>query len=113
MNSIKTYLLPLVLLLFTSFSLFAQTDLRPTEEKLSKTDSILVNCYFTEQDYKDKHHVQNYEVEELEEVTYEDELYNNKVHKKRGNNTFWENVPAELVVDVVVNTLFFVALLWQ
>ena len=35
------------------------------------------------------------------------EIYSDEKHKKRSRNTFWDNVPAELVVDVVVNTLFF------
>lgn len=72
-----------------------------------------MNCYFSEQDYNAIYEVEGFENEEITAQVYQDEIYNNQTHKKRGSNTFWENVPAELVVDVVVNTLFFVALLWQ
>ena len=44
---------------------------------------------------------------------YEDEIYNGKKHKKRGRDTFLSDIPVELVVDVVINTLFFVAILWH
>jgi hypothetical protein len=113
MNSIKTYLLPLLFLLFGSLASFAQTDSSTVIKKLSKTDSILVNCYFSEQDYNAIYEIENFEEEEFADQKYSDEIYSDQEHKKRRGNTFWENVPAELVVDVLVNTIFLVALLWQ
>ena len=113
MNSIKTYLLPLIFLLFVTLSSFAQENANSVERKLSKTDSILVNCYFSEQDYNAQYNIEPSEVEVDDVRVYEDEIYENKETKKKVRSSFWDDVPAEFVVDVVLNTLFLIALIWQ
>jgi len=118
MNSIKTYLLPLVLLLFVTFSTFGQNP--PNNEafdkeeiQMSKIDSVLVNCYYSEEEYNRIHDINQLECVKSSEDVHEDEIYNDKKHKKRRQGSFWSDVPAELIVEVVANTLFFIAILWQ
>ena len=118
MNSIKTYLLTVLLLLIFGVSAFSQntTDDKAKDGEvveMSKTDSVLVNCYHTEQEYNRIHGINQSEKTEDPEYIYEDEIYSDEKHRKRSRNTFWDNVPAELVVDVVVNAFFFIAILWQ
>ncbi len=118
MNSIKTYLLLMVLLLFVTVSSFGQSSLNnetsdKEEIQMSKTDSILVNCYYSEEEYNRIHEINQLECIESSEEVYEDEIYNDKKHKKRSMGSFLVDVPAELIVDVVANTLFFIAILWQ
>ena len=118
MNLIKTYLLPLCLLLFFTVSSLAQSDSNyissdSAKVEMSKTDSVLVNCYFSEKEYNRIHGIDRAERIDGSEEVYEDEIYNGKKEQKKRRSNFWDNVPAELVVDVVVNTLFFVAILWQ
>ena len=119
MNAIKTYLLLFLLLLFI-VPTFAQSNSddnvpqkQDQEQELSKTDSILVNCYFTEKEYNRIHGINQLETVDNSESMYEDEIYNGKKHKKRGRDTFLSDIPVEMVVDIMLNTLFFVAILWH
>ena len=117
MNAIKTYLLLFLLLLFIvpTFAQSNSDDNGPEkqQQQLSKTDSILANCYFTENEYNRMRGVSQFDTVDNSEYMYEDEIYNGKKHKKRGRDTFLNDIPVEMVVDVVLNTLFFVAILWQ
>jgi hypothetical protein len=118
MNAIKTYLLPLFLLLFFAAPSFAQSNpdgskSQKQEQQLSETDSILVNCYFTEKEYNRIHGVDHCTTGSDSEYTYEDEIYNGEENKKRDRGNFFENIPAEVVAEVLINTLLFVAILWQ
>jgi hypothetical protein len=113
MNPIKTYLLPLIFLLFFTVSSFAQADSNLAEIKLSETDSILVNCYFSEDDYNAKYNIEASELEIDDVRAYEDEIYEDKEVKRKERSSFWDDVPAEFVVDAVLNTLFLIALIWQ
>ena len=119
MNAIKTYLLLFLLLLFI-VPTFAQSNSddnvpqkQDQEQELSKTDSILVNCYFTEKEYNRIHGINQLETVDNSESMYEDEIYNGKKYKKSGRDNLLSDIPVEVVVDVVLNTLFFVAILWQ
>ena len=118
MNLIKTYLLPLILLFSFSTAAYTQSTSCSDgqEEKvglMTTTDSILINCYYTEKEYNRIQKINQDETAEDYEYMYEDEIYSDKKYKKRGRNTFRWDIPAELVVDVVMNTLFFIAILWQ
>jgi hypothetical protein len=117
MNAIKTYLLLFLLLLFIAPT-FAQSNFEVNESEnqelqLSKTDSILVNCYFTEKEYNRIHGINQLETVDNSENTYQDEIYNGKKNKKKGGDTFLSEIPIEMMVDVMLNTLFFVAILWN
>jgi hypothetical protein len=118
MNAIKTYLLSLIFLLSFISSTFAQSNSDDKEsvrleQELSEEDSILVNCYFTEKEYNRIHGIYQSTTASNSEYTYEDEIYKGEKNKKRGRDTFLSDIPVELVVDVVLNTLFFVAILWH
>ncbi len=118
MNLIKTYLLPIALVLFFSMQVFTQPASANDgqvgeEEQVSGVDSVLVNCYFSEAEYNKIHGINQSEMIEDSDQVYGDEIYGDQKHRKSGRNTFWEDVPADLIFDVVVNTLFFVAILWQ
>jgi len=117
MKSIKIYLLALFFPIFFSSSVFSQNkisdDQAKVEQKLSETDSILVNTYFTEEDYNKIHKIEKAECLKISENYYGDEIYNEKVCTKTSRNTFLENVAIEVVVDVVVNTLFIIATFWH
>lgn len=118
MNSIKTNLLLLFLLFLFNASAFAQSDSNNVDHKEYnqqnlETDSVLNNCYFTEKEYNRIHKLKTCGRVDDSEYMYEDEIYTGKKHKKRGRDTFLDDVPVDLVVDVVLNTLFFVAILWQ
>ncbi len=118
MNAIKTYLLALFLALFFIFPTFAQSNFDDNkfikqEQQLSKIDSILINCYFTEKEYNRIHGIKQSKPFDDEVLMYEDEIYNGKKYKKTGRDNLLNDIPVEVVVDVVLNTLFFIAVLWQ
>jgi hypothetical protein len=110
---IKTYLLPLFLVLIVSCATYGQSTTVVESKTLSKADSVLVNYYYSEQDYNELHAINSSAIDTLNKQTYSDETYKDLKYKKRKENDFWEDVPIEFIVDVAVNTFFFVALLWQ
>ncbi|MGB0887176.1 MAG: hypothetical protein ACPGSL_03540 [Vicingaceae bacterium] len=115
MNFIKTYLLPLVLLLFINASLFAQDGSHNKDSKLvlSKTDSIIVHHYYTEKDYLKNQNISESKNNNDSDNYYEDEIYSNKKYHKKNKSNFWKDVSVELVADVVVNSLLFIAIIWD
>lgn len=80
---------------------------------LLEADSVLENCYYTEKAYNRLHGISSDETICDSQCTYEDEIYSGKKYRKRTGNIFFRDIPAELVVDVVLNTLFFVSVLWE
>ena len=119
MESIKTYLLALFLSIFFSAPIFSQSNsVKHPEKKIKvetiddKTDSILVNTYFTEQDYNEQHDIELIYSEESE-FYYGDEIYQNDNHPRRSQGDFWGEIAAEVVVEVVVNAVFIIATIWQ
>ena len=111
MKSIKKYLLPLILIAFFSTQGFSQDNSNEKEqEKISKTDSILVHTYFTEEDYNKKHGIEK----DNQAFYYSDEVYNEKEPEQhQEKDTVLGEVAAEIIVEVVVNTLFFIAAFWH
>ena len=114
----KKILLSSALMFLGTLSVFAQSNSEDKEsvkleQELSEEDSILVNCYFTEKEYNRIHGIYQSTTASNSEYTYEDEIYKGEKNKKRGRDTFLSDIPVELVVDVVLHTLFFVAILWQ
>ncbi len=117
MNSIKTYLLPLFFLLFMSVSSIAQSsigDKRSEEQKLSTIDSVLINTYFTEKDYNELHNIKVDNRRTSENDYYADEIYNEEPHPKhKVKGSFWDTVAVDIAVDVVVNSIYLIAVFWQ
>jgi len=121
MKSIKTYLPLLFLLIFFNVQAFSQASFNEgeneggeKEQKLSKTDSIIVNTYFSEEDYNELYKIEYLSDDENSTLYYGDEVYGEEpFHKNKHRNRFWDTVGAEIVVDVVVNTVFFLTLFWQ
>jgi len=118
MTSIKTYLLPLFLLLFLSISAFSQSTLvRGTvvqHQRFSKADSVLAATYLTEREYNELNGVGDMSETACSKPFYGDEIYNEEpVRSTKRRNHFWDAVAVELVVEVLVNTTFLIATLWH
>lgn len=121
MKSIKIYLLPIFLLTLFNTQVFSQDDFyhdkkekQKFEQTDSRVDSIIVNEYFTEKDYNEKHNVADNKISKDSESYYEDEIYSSEeVKRKRDRNNFFNEVAAEVVVEVLVNTLFIIATFWH
>ncbi len=118
MNLIKTYLLPMIILLFISVPTFSQDVANNDDEdkkgvQISKVDSVLENHYFTEQEYNMIHGIDNLKTYLEPGDLYDDEIYADKKYKKKGGSAFWKDVPADIVIDAVVHTLILVTLFWQ
>lgn len=120
MKSIKIYLLPLFLIAFFSTQVFSQDDFYneklgkdKAEQKVSKTDSIIGNEYFTEKDYNEIQGIKEYQKNINSEFYCDDEGYNKDEPKKRERDSFMNEVAAEVIVEVVVNTLFIIATFWH
>jgi hypothetical protein len=115
MKSIKTYLIQLILIAFFSTSAFSQsnnsTDERQSE--ITKIDSVLVNGYFTESDYNKKHNVKKQSKTTELEIYYKDENKNKDARDGGEKDGFLKAVAAEVIVEVVVNTLFIIAAIWR
>jgi hypothetical protein len=111
MKTIKIYLLPLILVLLFASNGFSQNKVDSVEkEKISKTDSILIHTYFTEEEYNKIHNIEKPE----QEFYYSDEAYNEKENKHhREKDTIKGEIAAEIIVEVVVNTLFFIVAFWH
>ncbi len=89
MKSIKTYLLPLILLCCFSIQGFSQSDIDKgnaksigLEQELSKTDSVLVFSYHTEQDYNELHGVDPVCTTNGKRSYCADEIYNEEPIQK-------------------------------
>ncbi len=116
MKSIK--LLLSTVLIFITIGANAQDDFynNKSKKKKEKTevvrDSVVsINDYSTEQDFNEMNKIEtSYELydPEVEEI-YEDE---NK-SRKRKRNTFAAEVAAEVVVEVLINTVFIIATFWN
>ena len=120
MKSIKVYFLLLFFLTVFNSVAFSQNktenkqvETKNIEQSLSKIDSILVNTYFTEADYNKIHKIKKVECVKISENYYGDEIYNEEGRGEKARDRFLENVAIEVVVDVVVNTLFIIATFWQ
>ncbi|MBL4593164.1 MAG: hypothetical protein JKX68_05015 [Flavobacteriales bacterium] len=118
MKSIKTYLLPLLLLTFFSTSVFAQNDFyngekeqEKIEQKISTTDSILVYGYYTEIDYNEIHGIEKPKNNVDSEFYYGDEVRDKEKHRKK--DSFLSEVAAEVIVEVVINAVFILATFWH
>ncbi|MGB0881591.1 MAG: hypothetical protein ACPGSO_01470 [Vicingaceae bacterium] len=120
MNSIKIYLLPLILLVVLSSPLLAQTSLEEdsfkNEQHFTKMDSVLIETYLTEQDFKDQRTLMG--GERIEASFFKDycadEIYNEEpYHKNSTKSRFWDNVAIDVAVDIVVNSIFLIAAFWQ
>ncbi len=120
MKSIKIYLLPLILFTFFSTQAFSQNDFyndkkkkTKIEQKISKTDSIIVNEYYTEKDYNELHSIKEIKINTNSEIYYDDEAYNEEERKHRERDGFLAEVAAEVIVEVVINAVFIIATIWQ
>jgi len=120
MKSIKTYLLPLFLLVFFGVQAFSQINLKKEtynkEHKFSKVDSVLVWSYLTESDYNEKYGidiVDVYEVESLDDSGL-DEIYNDTPNYRRNSkNRVLDAGTVSFIVDVAIHTVFLIAAFWQ
>ncbi len=120
MKSIKIYLLPLLLISFFSTQGFSQDDFynnknekEKVEQKTFKSDSLLVHGYFTERDYNEIYNVKEQHKNTHSEIYYGDEAYNEEELRRRERDNFFGEVAAEVIVEVVVNTLFILATCWH
>ena len=116
MKSIKTYLIPLVLIAFFSIKGLSQDTINKNndeKEKISRTDSVLINEYFTEMDYNKKYKTIKQQKAIDSEIYYGDENDNEEVLKKEDNTRFLNKDTAEVIVEVVVNTLFIIVAIWH
>lgn len=120
MKSIKLYLLPFFLITFFSSVTFSQNDFyndkkAPNEKVLNiiEMDSIIANEYYTEKDFNEIHRINEPQKNNDQEFYYEDEVYHEEDRKARRRDSFLGEVAAEVVVEVVVNTLFILATFWQ
>lgn len=121
MKSIKAYLLLLFLPIFFSVQSFSQSSFNENEKEeqkkefqFSKSDSLLAATYFTEKDYNEINGIEQLERAENTEGYYNDEVYNSEQpHKQKNRRSFWDAVAAEVIVEVMVNTVFIIATFWQ
>lgn len=120
MKSIKIYLLPLILIAFFSSPTFSQNDFYNSKkekeqgkQKLSKTDSILVDGYFTEEDYNEIRGIKENKHTSSSEEYYKNKDYTEEERKKNERDHFLTEVAAEVIIEVVVNTLFILATFWH
>lgn len=116
MKSIQIYFLPLILSCFFGMKGFSQSSVnfnKNQKETISRTDSILINEYLTEKDYNKKHNVNKQNRVADSEIYYEDESNKEEEQKKNEKNSFLNEVAAEVIVEVVVNTLFIIAAIWH
>lgn len=118
MKSIKTYLLPLFILAIFSAQAFSQgiitNDSLSNQKVFSKADSVLAESYLTEIDYNELKGDGNLNVSVHNKTYYGDEIYNEEpIKKSKRRNFIWDSATAELVVDVVVNTVFLIAAFWH
>ena len=120
MKSIKTYLLPLLLLVFFGAQSFSQINLKKEtcnkERKFSKADSILVEYYLTESDYNEKYGIDIACVDEIESLKDcgADEIYNETPnHIRNSNNRFLNAGAVSFIVDVAIHTVFLIVAFWQ
>ena len=118
MNFIKTYLLPILLLVFFSGQAIAQAELRKdsliNEQVFSKADTILANTYMSERDYNERYGINYLNEDTYDETFYGDEIYNEEpLRKNRRKNHFWDAVAVEIVAEMVVNTVFIIAAFWH
>jgi hypothetical protein len=118
MKSIKTYLLSLFLLVFFSVPTFSQSglvkDKGRQEQIFSKADSVLAESYLSERDYNELNGISSSNQECCDEIYLGNEIYSDEPkqnNKKR--NYFWDSAAAELVVEVVVNSVFLIATFWH
>jgi len=120
MKSIKIYLFPLILFVFFTGQAFSQNELNTNGKEnnkinhtISETDSILIYGYFTEKDYNEIHGIKSEIKSNESEFYYGDENSKNDKERKRERDSFFGEVAAELIVEVVVNTLFVIAAFWH
>lgn len=114
MKSIKTYLLPLILITFFSSSVFSQsnTDTNSVEEtKFSKIDSVLANGYMTEKEYDKKHKIKKHQKRANSDFYYGDEKTKEKDGEEK--DSVVNEIAVEVIVEVVINTLFIIAAIWH
>ena len=115
MKSIK--LIVSLLFVFVSFNMSAQNDFYSDEKgkiepvlEQNVVDVYSLDEYSTEQDYNEKHNIEpSYEV--YNENT--EEIYSDEKQPKRRRNTFAGDVAAEVVVEVIINTVFIIATFWN
>jgi len=116
MKSIKTYIVPLVLIAFFSAKGLSQNTINEKHNEnnnISLADSILIYGYFTEKDYNKKYEVNKSTKTTSSEIYYDHESNSDKDSKDKENNSFLNEVATEVIVEVVVNTLFFIAAIWH
>ncbi len=122
MKAIQIYLIPFILL-FSLNTIQAQDDFynNETEEVVNKnkptTSEVNEENYYTEVDYNNEFEVR--EQSEMDDESVEpyndDEIYNDnndEIHKKRRKGVGAE-IAAEIFVEVLYHTVFFVTLFWQ
>jgi len=120
MKSIKIYLLPFILLIVFCSPLYSQNDFyndktpqKSVIQKASKIDSVLIHGYFTEKDYNELRGIDNSQKKSESEIYYRDEVLTEEEQRKRERDGFFSEVAAEVIVEVVVHTVFILATFWQ
>ena len=114
MKSIKIYLLPIILVTFFTTQGLSQNAINNgvnENEKISRTDSILVHGYFTEFDFNEINGISNSKENVDSEFYYGDEVRDEE--KDRERDSFLSEVAAEVIVEVVINAVFILATFWQ
>ena len=116
MKSIKIYLLPIILVTFFTTQGLSQNAINNgvnENEKISRTDSILVHGYFTEFDFNEINGISNSKENVDSEFYYGEETLKEEELRKRERDSFLNEVAAEVIVEVVVNAVFILATFWQ
>ena len=114
--------LPLFFLFIFNASAFSQTAKTPNNQEqqtFSKADSLIAASYFTEQDFNELNGITTSNETSFNDNSEGDEIYNNTNHhhestsKHQRRNRFWEAVAADIIIDVVVNTVFVITAFWN
>jgi hypothetical protein len=120
MSSIKIYLLPVLLLFFISNQLIAQNELNKEknktvkmEQKIIQIDVYNIEDYTTEKDYNQIHKISQQQKNNGYEFYNEEEIYSdNKIHKRK-KNTLAGEIVADVIAEVLINTVFIIATYWH
>lgn len=115
MKSIK--LLAFLLFMFVSFNMAAQNDFyndkKEKNEVVFEQNAVDINNideYNTEQDFNEKYNIEpSYEV--YDEHT--EEIYSDEKQPKQRRSTLAGEIAAEIVVEVIINTVFIIATCWN
>jgi len=116
MKSIKLYLFLALLFIFPVTKVFTQNihKQEPREkDNSSKIDSILVHGYFTEKDYNELYGIKLLKENKKSIVCYNDEIYSKKNNSEKDKDTIIRDTNAEIIVELVINTLFIIAAFWH